>query len=152
MPAAPCDSTKNKTDDPRAWALNPGVSAALRLYKERYRPQAGPESLVFIDPNGQPHNSFRLADLLRAHLMEIGLVRERPELFTTTAERRRIRVHDLRGTFVLVIGTNSCSIVFALDRMGDIHIFDDRGRWRLRGLRRRARFVVYSAPFFGSRW
>ena len=31
---------KNKTDDPRAWALNPSVAAALRLYRDKYRPQA----------------------------------------------------------------------------------------------------------------
>ena len=28
---------KNKTDDPRAWALAPGVAAALKVYREKYR-------------------------------------------------------------------------------------------------------------------
>jgi hypothetical protein len=41
-----------------------------------------------------------LADLLRSHLKMIGLDKERPELFTSTDTRRRIRVHDLRATFI----------------------------------------------------
>jgi integrase len=109
---------KNKTDDPRAWALNPSVAAALRLYKERYRPNAQPASPVFVGPSGQPHNKYGLADMLRAHLVEIGLVRERPELFTTTAERRRIRVHDLRGTFVTISLANGRSESWIGDRTG----------------------------------
>ncbi|MDD9941079.1 MAG: site-specific integrase [Myxococcales bacterium] len=35
---------KNKTDDPRAWALDPGVTAALRAFKARDRASAGPSS------------------------------------------------------------------------------------------------------------
>ena len=50
--------------------------------------------------------------------MEIGLVRERPELFTTTQERRRIRVHDLRGTFVTLSLASGRSKSWISDRTG----------------------------------
>jgi integrase len=76
---------KNKTDDPRAWALDPGVAEALRFYRDRRR-TAAPTSPVFVDPNGEPHTKFGLADTLRDHLALIGLLHERPELFTTTAD------------------------------------------------------------------
>ena len=109
---------KNKTDDPRAWALNAGVVAALRAYRERYRANAEPTDPVLVDPLGRPHSPHGMADLLRAHLMEIGLVRERPELFTSTAERRRIRVHDLRGTFVTISLANGKSESWISDRTG----------------------------------
>jgi integrase len=109
---------KNKTDDPRAWALNAGVVAALRAYRERYRKSAEPTDHILVDPLGRPHSPHGMADLLRAHLMEIGLVRERPELFTSTAERRRIRVHDLRGTFVTISLANGKSESWISDRTG----------------------------------
>jgi integrase len=56
---------KNKTDDPRAWALSPGVATALSLYKARYRPRADADSLVFLDPNGRPVTKYGLADSVR---------------------------------------------------------------------------------------
>jgi integrase len=80
---------KNNTDDPRAWPLNPGVAEALRRFRDLYRPDAEPTTRAFTDPLGEPHSRHRLADLLREHLDEIGLRRERPELFTTTDERHR---------------------------------------------------------------
>ncbi len=56
--------------------------------------------------------------LLREHLTTIGLDKERPELFTSTAERRRIRVHDLRGTFVTINLANGKSESWISDRTG----------------------------------
>jgi len=29
---------KNKTDDPRTWALNPGVVRALKIWRDHFRP------------------------------------------------------------------------------------------------------------------
>ncbi|HEY2408852.1 MAG TPA: site-specific integrase [Polyangiaceae bacterium] len=93
---------RNKTDDPRAWALDRSTANALKLYKENMRADAEPGDLVFVDPEGRPHTKFGIAMLLRSHLKAIGLKKERPELFDSTPERRRIRVHDLRGTFVTI--------------------------------------------------
>jgi hypothetical protein len=59
---------KNKTDDPRAWALDAGTADALGLYREHFRAKAEPHELVFLDPTGQPHTKFGAAALLRAHL------------------------------------------------------------------------------------
>jgi hypothetical protein len=108
----------NKTDDPRTWALNPGVAAALRQYREAHRPDDEPDDLVFLDPDGEPITGDGLADILREHLVTLGLKEERPELFTTTADRMRIRVHDLRGTFVTVSLANGRSESWISDRTG----------------------------------
>jgi integrase len=98
--------------------LDPGVASALRTFKECYRPSAEPQSAVFLDSQGQPVNRFGLADVLRSHLIDIGLLRERPELFTTTPERRPIRTHDLRGTFVTISLANGRSESWISDRTG----------------------------------
>jgi len=76
---------------------------------------------VFLDPQGQPitgNGALGLPMLLRAHLKELGLDRERPELFTSTPERRRIRVHALRGTFGTVSLANGKSESRISDRTG----------------------------------
>jgi integrase len=111
---------KNKTDEPRAWALDAGVAEALRRYRDRYHPSPEPSARVFVDPQGRPvlGGKLKLPAMLRAHLVEVGLHRERPELFTTTAERHQMRVHDLRGTFVTVSLMNGKSESWISDRTG----------------------------------
>jgi integrase len=109
---------KNKSDDPRAWALDPGTKAALATYRETMRPNAKPHELVFLDPQGNAHSKFGIAMLLRGHLEAVGLKAERPELFATTAERQQIRVHDLRGTFVTIALANGRSESWISDRTG----------------------------------
>jgi integrase len=59
-----------------------------------------------------------LPAVLRSHLAELGLEQERPELFTTTPERHRMRVHDLRGTFITVSLANGHSESWISDRIG----------------------------------
>ena len=108
---------KNKTDDPRAWALHPGVVVALRAYHET-RSKTEPGAPVFTTPAGRALVKYGMARLLRSHLQTIGLEKERPELFTTTAERQRIRVHDLRGTFVTISLANGKSESWISDRIG----------------------------------
>lgn len=111
----------NKTDEPRAWALDIGVAFALRRYREALRPDAKPDEPVFVDAAGRPlaaPGPFKLPALLHRHLRAIGLHEERPELFVTTAERRRIRVHDLRGTFVTIALANGKSEHWISDRTG----------------------------------
>jgi hypothetical protein len=50
---------------------------------------------VLVNPLGRAHSPHGMADVLRAHLMELGLVRERPELFTSTASARTFGELDL---------------------------------------------------------
>jgi Phage integrase family len=109
---------RNKTDDPRAWALDAGIAEALRTYKKHFRAEAEPTDLVFQDAQGRPHTKFGAAELLRGHVKAIGLETERPELSESTAQRKRIRVHDLRGTFVTVSLANGKSESWISDRTG----------------------------------
>lgn len=109
---------QNKTDDPRAWALQDGTAEALRRYRRNHCPNVEATDRVFVDHSGKPLSKFGLADLLREHLGAIGLKKERPELFTTTDERRQIRVHDLRGTFVTVALANGRPESWISDRTG----------------------------------
>jgi integrase len=109
---------KNKTDDPRAWALSPGVAVALTRYLERYRPDAEPGELMFQDEHGRPLTATSLAVTLRAHLEAIGLKKARPELFEATKERLRCRVHDLRGVFCTVSLANGKTESWITDRTG----------------------------------
>ncbi len=96
----------NKTDDPRAWALAPGVVPAL----ERWHKSARGE-LVFLVPN-EAHlaNAFR-ADLRAAKI-------DRAELFERSPTRRPIRVHDLRATFVTLSLAVGKSETWVADRTG----------------------------------
>jgi integrase len=105
---------ENKTDDARAWALDPGVAAALATWKKQR--DAGNDDLVFVDPQGQPLEGWRLAGLLRAHLKAAGV--ERAELFAEGANRRPLRAHDLRGTFVTLSLANGRSETWVADRTG----------------------------------
>lgn len=45
---------KNKTQDPRAWALQPGTAAALRAYRQRERRSASASERVFLDEHNHP--------------------------------------------------------------------------------------------------
>jgi integrase len=97
---------RNKTDDPRAWALAPGVTAALAHF------EGEPGALVF-DP---PTDPLSLAEVLRARLLLAGV--RRPELHKQSAERIALRVHDLRGSFVTVALANGRSESWVSDRTG----------------------------------
>src|SRR5450432_512707 len=103
---------------PARLVMEPGTAHALKLYKEKMRADAQTSEHVFLDPQQRPHTKFGLAMLLRGHLKAIGLKDERPELFASTAERRQIRVHDLRGTFVTVSLANGKSEAWVSDRTG----------------------------------
>ena len=108
---------QNKTDDPRAWALHVGTAEALRLYKASLV-DAESREFVCTDEDGRPLSQFGMVELLHGHLRSVGLEATRPELFTTTASRLRIRVHDLRGTFVTVSLANGKSEAWVADRTG----------------------------------
>jgi integrase len=87
---------ENKTDDPRAWALDTGVVAALAITKAASG-RARPADRVFVGAHGEPLNTLRCARF-REHLRKAGM--RRPELFARTKARNPIRIHDLRATFV----------------------------------------------------
>ena len=99
----------NKTDDPRAWALSPGVTAALAKLKPENAPDG---DRVFASlGDGQRH-----ADTFRDDLEAAGV--KRPELTERSANRRPIRVHDLRVTFVTLSLAAGKSEAWVSDRTG----------------------------------
>ena len=105
---------RNKTDDARTWALDPGVTRALQAVHDRCQPED--EALVFPSPEGAAFEVDRLAVVLRARLWQAEV--RRPELHTSGENRGRLRVHDLRGTFVTLSLANGKSETFVADRTG----------------------------------
>lgn len=99
---------ENKTDEPRAWALNPHVVKALRYYR---RSTCKPHDLVFRHAPGSKD-----AEILRADLQTAGVTRS--ELFESSKTRLPFRLHDLRGTFVTVSLANGRTETWAADRTG----------------------------------
>lgn len=107
---------ENKTDDPRAWALDAGVTRALRAWKS-LRGEPDPSELVFVDEHGAPVNrSGHLCLVLRRHLRMAGLTRG--ELFEKSKARHPIRVHDLRATFITVSLAIGRTETWVADRSG----------------------------------
>jgi integrase len=111
---------ENKTDDPRAWALDPGVVRALRasiaLREEAAGAPLPPSAPLFVRANGRRIHPHALAEQYRAHLRAAGV--DRAELFETTDARRRIRLHDCRATFVTLALANGKTETWVADRTG----------------------------------
>jgi len=87
---------ENKTDDPRAFALEPDVLAALTWWKEQYRAKAKDDHPFFVRPDGTRFRGDGLCKRYREeHLPAAGITRK--ELFSDRKNRSRIaiRVHDL---------------------------------------------------------
>jgi len=102
---------ENKTDDARAWKLDAGVVAALKAFK--------PEGAQGAQAIFAPEQPSRLARELRAALRACGI--ERAELFPNDTERknrRQLRAHDLRGTFVTLNLANGKTETWIADRTG----------------------------------
>ena len=97
---------RNKTDDPRVWAMTPGVAAALKRYQETV---VGDRVFTVL-------NEDRLAEAFRADL-ELAKV-DRPELFERSKTRQPIRLHDLRATFVTLALAAGKSEAWVSDRTG----------------------------------
>jgi len=96
---------KNKTDDPRAWALDPGTVRALRAWR------------TLFDRGGFVVGAMpRLAEQLRADLKTAGV--DRPELEEESAERAHVVAHSLRGTFVTIALANGRTETWVCDRTG----------------------------------
>ena len=99
---------ENKTDDPRSWAMSPGVARALSTIQPY---GVSPAALVF-----GAITEDRPAEAFRVHLKQAGVVRA--ELFSDTKLRRPIRLHDLRATFVTLALANGKSESWVSDRTG----------------------------------
>jgi integrase len=98
---------KNKTRRARSFALSPDVMRALCAHVQGL----GLDDLLFPD--------FRYANCarnFREHLLAAEL--DRYELHHTTAERRRMRIHDLRGTFVTLALAAGATETWVMDRTG----------------------------------
>jgi len=101
----------NKTNDPRAWALDPGVVKALTWWKKH---QKNPP--VTAKVFGEVVNPQKLASHLQAHLEVAGI--DRPELFEHNEKRRRVNIHALRATFVTLALADGRSEAWVQDRTG----------------------------------
>jgi len=107
----------NKTDDARAWALDPSVAEALRRWIDRFRKGAGTDGYVFVDPdNGYRLNVDRLSDDQRADLMASDVTR--PELHHNGPNRRKLRAHDSRASFTTEALARGKSEAWVMDRTG----------------------------------
>ncbi len=103
----------NKTDDARAWSLDPGVVAALTKWHVLQGKPAKTKR-VFA---GIVDKSFHLARKFReAHLPAAGI--DRPELFENTKARKHITAHNLRATFVTISLANGRTSDWVADRTG----------------------------------
>ena len=108
----------NKTNDPRAWALGEDVVRALVCWSKRSGLTAGElagepvfaESSVPVEIDG-------LAELFRERDLRAAGV-DRHELFAKTAQRRPVRVHDLRATFITLALAAGRSETWVADRTG----------------------------------
>jgi integrase len=121
--------TKNKTNDPRSWALDPSTVRALTLWRAlrlsaladeypdvRARSEALGGQLVFAAADGAPIELTTLAKRLRADLEAAGV--KRPELFEASETTGMLRAHDLRGTFVTLALANGRTETWVADRTG----------------------------------
>ncbi len=106
---------QNKTDDARAWALDPGVVRALTLWKVIAPPSTKTGDRVFARA-GRTINVEHLADTFRGHLDGIGGIRA--QLFDKGPNRKPIRIHDLRATFVTLALAAGRTETWVADRTG----------------------------------
>jgi hypothetical protein len=106
---------ENKTDDPRAWALHPDVTTALKRWKDEFCSNTEDDDYVF-NQDGCRLYVDQLAATLRADLKIAGVKRE--ALFEKSDARRPLRVHDLRATFVTVSLANGKTETWVADRTG----------------------------------
>ena len=103
---------QNKTDDPRAWTLDPGVVRALsRWHILKGKPPKAAQVFTGIENPG--HLALQLREF---HLPAAGVTR--PELFENTKARKHITAHNLRATFVTIALANGRTSDWVADRTG----------------------------------
>jgi integrase len=89
---------KNKTNNPRTWALRPDTLRAMRVWIKMRDAQG--KTTVF-------DRSFLPAQRYRDHLRMAGV--DRALLYVSSKERINIRFHDMRATFVTLSLANGKS-------------------------------------------
>jgi integrase len=111
---------ENKTDDPRAWALSPGVAGAVRAWIAYREAETGARldvsAPIFTDEGGEPIDLTHAAACFRSDLRAAGITR--PELFEASNARRQIRAHDMRATFITIALANGKTETWVADRTG----------------------------------
>ncbi len=108
---------KNKTDDPRSWALGSDVTAALRKWKRMLNEEALKKGRITLHPkSGRLISGDKAAARLRRYARRAGL--DRSQLFERTDVRLPLRIHDLRATFVTTSLAQGRSEVWVTDRTG----------------------------------
>lgn len=105
---------QNKTDEPRAWALQPDVAEALRRWRKLRRNQGA--HTILVDRTGASIDRHAVASLLRESLKTAGVTR--PQLFEASDTRIALRAHDLRASFVTVNLALGRSEAWITDRTG----------------------------------
>jgi integrase len=106
---------KNKTDDPRAWALRPDTVEALCAWW-LLQGQPSSDAFVFTDDAGHVLSADHTADRYRAHLEAAGI--DRPQLFEVSKARRRVTFHATRTVFVTIALANNKTETWITDRTG----------------------------------
>lgn len=104
----------NKTDDPRSWALDPGVVTALAWWFASRG--AEPSDPAFVDPTGGRLRTGHLAARFRRWLARAGV--DRRQLHEAGTNTRRARAHELRSTFVTLALANGRTETWVADRTG----------------------------------
>lgn len=105
---------QNKTNDARSWTLRHDVVKALRRWAILSGTRVGRVFHEIGSP--RPIPAKRLARLLRRYLQAAGV--KRPELFVAGDNRIRLRVHDLRATFVTLALANNKTEAWVMSRTG----------------------------------
>jgi integrase len=98
----------------RTWALDASTAEALRRWR-RLRP-GGDDQRVFRTGRGGRVHVRNVADCLRSHLTLAKV--DRDELHRGSERRMRMRVHDLRATFVTLALALDRSETWVTDRTG----------------------------------
>lgn len=96
---------KHKRQPPRSFRLPPDLVAALAAARAPDSPQLFPEFSL-----------YNAAERFRAALLAARV--DRAELHESTDEQRRMRVHDLRGSFVTLALAGGASETWVMDRTG----------------------------------
>lgn len=104
----------NKTDQPRTWAMNPGVLRALTMWMARNYGAAAPG---YADPVVNLP-LMTLAAQFRADMVTAFGDKLRPELLERSSSRARLVAHHLRATFITLSLASGRTETWVMDRTG----------------------------------
>jgi len=106
----------NKTAEPRAWAMDPGVVSALTVWRQRFVPKSAAATPILMNGAGKVIDRYGVAERLREYLLAAGVTR--PQLLEASDKRIPLRAHDLRATFVTLSLAQGKSEAWITDRTG----------------------------------